>query len=191
MRRFVWSRNLVNEDALAHWEAVVPQKKRSTYRNVSTDPLRTDRGSHGIRGEQSEKCHSRALAFCWKLAAVRAHYYRGYTACLLLAILMFREGHLCVCLTVILSCDVRYSGVPNFHFQSSKVCDDFPMYYEHLKPTVRPSLVRTAVQFLSKYNGPLAQKFLKHNFKFLVFISTNNAQHIYIQYISVLTIYTL
>ena len=60
----------------------------------------------------------------------------------------FREGH--VCLTATLSSDVRYSGVPNFHFQNSKFRDDFPMYHEHLKPTVLPSLVRTAVQFLSK-----------------------------------------
>jgi len=118
--------------------------------------------------------------------AVRAHYFRRYSACLVLVLVLilvpvlvlalvlvpvlvlalllapvlvlalvllkFREGH--VRLTVTLSSDVRCSAVPNFHFPNSKVCDDFPMYHEHWKPTAVPSLVWISVQFLSKYNGP-------------------------------------
>ena len=89
-----------------------------------------------------------------------------------------RDGH--VCLTVTVSSDVRYSGVPNFHFQSSELRDDFPTYHEHLEPTVLPSPLRTA-----QHSSPVpfqtqsaqSTKFPKPNFTFLVSISTNKAQY--------------
>jgi len=48
---------------------------------------------------------------------------------LLLELLSFREGNRC--LTVTVTSDVLYSGVPNFHFPNSKLRDNFPMYHEH------------------------------------------------------------